>query len=42
MNTLFHTAPVGPGTWLRAAAVALVAFAVVETEKWRRARAGAA
>jgi magnesium-transporting ATPase (P-type) len=38
MNALFHTAPVGPGTWLRAGAVALAALAVVETEKWLRAR----
>ena len=38
MNTLFHSAPVGPGTWLRAGAVALAALAVVETEKWLRAR----
>jgi magnesium-transporting ATPase (P-type) len=38
MNTIFHSAPVGPGTWLRAGAVALAALAVVETEKWLRAR----
>ncbi|MFZ9839635.1 MAG: HAD-IC family P-type ATPase [Opitutaceae bacterium] len=38
MNALFHTAPLGFGPWLRAAAVALTVLAVVETEKWLRSR----
>jgi Ca2+-transporting ATPase len=36
MNRLFHTAPIGIASWLRIAAVTLVAFAVVELEKWIR------
>jgi len=36
MNTLFHSAPLGAESWLRMAAVALVAFALVEFEKWTR------
>ena len=36
MNRLFHTAPVGGAAWLRIAAVALAAFAVIEIEKWLR------
>ena len=34
MNRLFHTAPLGGGSWLRITAVAVVAFAAVELEKW--------
>jgi magnesium-transporting ATPase (P-type) len=33
MNRLFHSAPIGAGTWLRIVAVAGVAFAAVEFEK---------
>ena len=36
MNKLFHTAPLGAESWLRIAAVAGVAFAAVELEKWIR------
>ncbi|MBL9190157.1 MAG: cation-transporting P-type ATPase [Opitutaceae bacterium] len=36
MNALFHTAPIGAGTWLRIAAVAGAAFVAVELEKWIR------
>ena len=36
MNTLFHTAPIDAGSWLRIAGVAVVAFAIVEIEKWMR------
>jgi cation-transporting ATPase F len=36
MNRLFHTAPISAGAWLRIGAVAAVAFAVVEFEKWIR------
>jgi Ca2+-transporting ATPase len=36
MNRLFQTAPLGIHTWLRIAAVALVAFVAVEFEKWVR------
>ena len=36
MNRLFHSAPIGGGTWLRILAVAGVAFAAVEFEKWLR------
>jgi cation-transporting P-type ATPase F len=37
LNTLFHTAPLGVGTWLLILAAAVVAFLVVETDKfiWR-------
>jgi cation-transporting ATPase F len=40
MNTLFHTAPVGPGAWVFALVVAAVAFVLVEGDKllWRRRR----
>jgi len=38
MNRLFHTAPIGPGSWLRIAGVALAAFLAVEFEKWIRFR----
>ncbi|WP_027658901.1 HAD-IC family P-type ATPase [Salinispora fenicalii] len=33
LNTLFRTAPIGPGTWLRILGVALVAGAVVALDK---------
>ena len=33
MNTWFHTAPVGPGSWLRVLIAAVLAFIVVETDK---------
>jgi cation-transporting ATPase F len=36
MNKLFHTAPINTESWLRIAAVAGVAFLVVELEKWIR------
>lgn len=36
MNTLFHTAPISAGSWLRIAGVAVLAGAVVELEKWLR------
>jgi magnesium-transporting ATPase (P-type) len=36
MNTLFHSAPLAPGSWLRIAAVALAVFSVIEIEKWMR------
>ena len=36
MNTLFHTAPINAGSWLRIAGVAVVAVAIVEFEKWIR------
>jgi hypothetical protein len=36
MNKLFHSAPISGESWLRIAAVAAVAFAVVELEKWIR------
>jgi Ca2+-transporting ATPase len=36
MNRLFHTMPLGLESWLRICAVAAVAFAVVEFEKWIR------
>ncbi|ROP35085.1 HAD-IC family P-type ATPase [Saccharothrix texasensis] len=38
MNTLFHTAPIGWGDWAVVVAVAVVAYAVVEAEKWLRRR----
>ncbi|MBI4799990.1 MAG: HAD-IC family P-type ATPase [Desulfarculus sp.] len=41
MNGMFHSAPVGPSSWLRALGVAVLAFLVVEGEKrWRQARGG--
>ena len=47
MNVLFHSAPVGFGSWLRVLGVVLVIHTVVEFEKWlvsrldhRRARVG--
>lgn len=36
MNTLFHTAPIDAGSWLRIAGVAGAAFVTVELEKWLR------
>ncbi|MGZ8900921.1 MAG: HAD-IC family P-type ATPase, partial [Limisphaerales bacterium] len=36
MNKLFHTAPIGAGSWLRIAGVAGAAFVAVEFEKWIR------
>jgi Ca2+-transporting ATPase len=36
MNRLFHSAPIGGGTWVRILSVAGVAFAAVEFEKWVR------
>ena len=36
MNTLFHTAPIGAGSWLRIAGVAASVLVVVEIEKWLR------
>ena len=34
MNVLFHSAPVGVGSWLRVLGVGLVIYAVVGFEKW--------
>ncbi|MEV6878290.1 HAD-IC family P-type ATPase [Amycolatopsis sp. NPDC051128] len=41
MNTWFHTAPVGAGSWLWVLGAAVVAFAVVEADKliWHRVAA---
>ncbi|HRQ89826.1 MAG TPA: cation transporting ATPase C-terminal domain-containing protein, partial [Bacteroidia bacterium] len=36
MNRAFHSAPLGFDAWLRIGAVGLLAFAVVELEKWIR------
>jgi len=36
MNKLFHSAPMAGGSWLRIVAVAFIAFALVELEKWIR------
>lgn len=38
MNALFHTAPLGWESWAFAAALALVAYVVVELDKWWRRR----
>lgn len=38
MNRLFHTTPIAAGAWARIAMVALLAFMVVELEKWVRWR----
>ncbi|MBB5801166.1 cation-transporting ATPase F [Saccharothrix ecbatanensis] len=39
MNTLFHTAPIGWRDWAAVVALAVVAYGVVEVEKWwRRSR----
>ena len=34
MNVLFHSAPIGVGSWLRVLGVGLVIYAVVGFEKW--------
>jgi hypothetical protein len=36
MNGLFHSAPISGTSWLRIVAVAAIAFAAVELEKWIR------
>lgn len=36
MNSLFQTAPISGGSWLRIIAVATTAFIAVEFEKWLR------
>jgi magnesium-transporting ATPase (P-type) len=36
MNRLFHSAPIDADSWSRILAVAVVAFAAVELEKWIR------
>ena len=36
MNTLFHSAPITGGAWLRIGAVAVAGYFVVEIEKWIR------
>ncbi|HEU5246630.1 MAG TPA: cation-transporting P-type ATPase [Candidatus Udaeobacter sp.] len=36
MNELFHSAPISGASWLRIVAVAAIAFAAVELEKWIR------
>ncbi|MGW5718629.1 cation-translocating P-type ATPase [Amycolatopsis sp. NPDC003865] len=43
LNTAFHTAPVGPVSWLWVLGAAVVAFAVVEADKllWQRFTGGA-
>ncbi|MGM1065271.1 HAD-IC family P-type ATPase [Saccharothrix sp. Mg75] len=38
MNALFHTEPIGWGSWVFVAALALVTYAVVEADKWWRRR----
>ena len=38
MQRLFHTAPLGPGAWLRILAVGLVVSLTVGAEKWLRQR----
>lgn len=38
MNRLFHTTPIGAGAWARIAIMAVLAFVVVEFEKWVRWR----
>lgn len=38
MNRLFRTAPISPAAWVRIAAVAVVAYAVVGAESWFRNR----
>ena len=40
MNTLFHSAPIDGAAWIRVAAIAIVGYGIVETEKWARRRAG--
>ena len=34
MNVLFHSAPIGVGSWLRALGVGLVVYGAVGLEKW--------
>ena len=41
MNHLFHSAPLDAAAWLRVVGVGIVAFVIVEVEKWIRLRAGA-
>lgn len=36
MNHLFHTTPLGPDSWLRIGAVAILSFLAIEFEKWVR------
>jgi magnesium-transporting ATPase (P-type) len=36
MNTLFHSAPIEAGAWIRITAVAVAGYAIVEAEKWIR------
>ncbi len=36
MNELFHSAPISGESWLRIVAIAFIAFAAVELEKWIR------
>jgi hypothetical protein len=36
MNRLFGSAPMKPSLWLDVLAVSLVAFAIIEIEKWAR------
>lgn len=36
MNLLFHTSPLGAGSWMRILSVALLSLAAVELEKWIR------
>jgi magnesium-transporting ATPase (P-type) len=38
-NRLFHTAPVRAEAWLYIGGIGILAFIVVELEKWRRSRA---
>ncbi|GAB90337.1 cation-transporting P-type ATPase [Gordonia rhizosphera] len=40
MNTVFQTAPLDLGVWLRIVGIALVASLVVAVDKWLRARVG--
>jgi cation-transporting ATPase F len=36
MNRLFHSAPIGSGSWLRIGLIAAAVFGIVELEKWLR------
>lgn len=38
MNSMFHSAPIGLASWSRILAVSLLAYGVVEVEKWLRRR----
>lgn len=40
MHRLFHSAPIGAGSWLRIVGFAAVVFVAVEIEKWIRFRRG--